>query len=500
MMKLLMKLFGVILSILLVGCGSTSETNLDTSGEVTNENNLTVDQNETNQSIAPQKVSKTVTIYVHGYDPSGYKEEATYGNIKHERIINKLSTFTKFPTMLNYDKETFTNLLTMTSYYGDTPPSYYTEDDINDIALLTQRYNGGVPRYATIIAKFAKHILKESGADQINIVSGSFGSLITRWMIEKDIENLASQKKIAKWLTIEGVIRGNYALSNDLFINIADNFFEASPDTLHMDYDWIEANLTPNRATATSPYYKNILIGQISSTDSQKDQIGLNYLLKLNKSDYIPNDGYQLLRDTYFAEIDTEAQFFGQTPTHTIFHQHHTGIDDDNGALATITTFLESNRRVRITLVNATVDDIHEDSNFLANDHAEIVFESRVYSEAVRDRWNISDAISERVYNSGALFVYDYDNDGDKIFMNQVLFDDFVQSNETSLKLNMNGFEIDRSNTYNIVELYLDSTRDNIGNLEVDIPIENGVIEVISDDDWHGYLQVEVIKYPTTDS
>jgi len=168
------------------------------------------DQNETN--ITLPKVSKSVTIYVHGYSSSGYNREGVYGEIDEDSLIDNLAALTNLPTMQNYD-ENSTNILAITLYYGDEAPAYYTQEDLEDIDTITNTYGGGIPRYATIIAKFAKHVMNVSGADNVNIVSGSMGSLVTRWLIEKDIEQLASQKKIKKWLSIEGVIHGNYAAS-----------------------------------------------------------------------------------------------------------------------------------------------------------------------------------------------------------------------------------------------------------------------------------------------
>lgn len=487
-----------LLSILLFSACSDkntkSNTDLNTSGSIADQNNTTLDQNESSQTILPLKTPKTVTIYIHGYNKSGYKREGVYGDINHDDVIDKVVEFTGFPTMFNYDKESFTNIIAITPYYGDEAPAYYSEDDINDIAIMTQRYGGGVPRYAAIIAKFAKHVMAETEAERINIVSGSFGSLITRWMIEKDIENLASDKKIARWLTIEGVLRGNYALSSERFLDLATDFFEESVDTEHMSYDWITENLTRERDKALSPLYKDILIGQMSSTDSETDQIGLNYLLALNGG-FIPNDGYQLLRDTYFAEMADEAQFYAQTPTHTLLHVNHTGFGKDDGAHAVIATFLESNTRVKITLVNATVDDIKETTNIFSKD-AEIVFESRVYSALAAERWGIEDAISERVYDSGALFVHGYKKDGETRYLNQVLFDDFVQSDQEILTLNMSAYEIDRSTIYNINELFLGANKEDLGDMQIEIPIKNDLLEIISDDAWRGYLKVEVINYP----
>jgi hypothetical protein len=56
----------------------------------------------------------------------------------------------------------------------------------------------------------------------------------------------------------------------------------------------------------------------------------------------------------------------------------------------------------------------------------------------------------------------------------------------------MQSFEIDRSSKYNINELN-SNTRTNLGEVTVDVPLKNGTYEIISDDEWRGFLKVEVI-------
>ncbi len=63
------------------------------------------------------------------------------------------------------------------------------------------------------MAKYTKYVLEQTGAEKATIVSASMGSLITRYVIENNVENLASEKKIGSWITMEGVVQGNYVAS-----------------------------------------------------------------------------------------------------------------------------------------------------------------------------------------------------------------------------------------------------------------------------------------------
>ena len=80
------------------------------------------------------------------------------------------------------------NVVAMTSYSGDTPPAYWTPADRALLDQVTAQWGGGVPRYALVVARYARHVLERSGAEQVNFVSASFGSLIVRWLIEKDVD------------------------------------------------------------------------------------------------------------------------------------------------------------------------------------------------------------------------------------------------------------------------------------------------------------------------
>src|SRR5262249_57120186 len=124
-----------------------------------------------------------------------------------------------------------------------TPPAWYSAQDRAEVDAVTASWGGGVPRYATIVAKFARHVLERSGASQVNFVSVSFGSLVVRWLIEKNVGGLAGEGRIDRWLTDEGVVCGNWPASRADAIHFLD-FLNLKPiDVHHMSHDWIDANL-----------------------------------------------------------------------------------------------------------------------------------------------------------------------------------------------------------------------------------------------------------------
>ena len=472
----------LIITILLIlsACGGNSSSKKSSVTEI----------EELDQNISFQESNKTVTIYVHGYQKAGYPRENDYGRDWDNTLFRNLEKFTNLPAKLlpdiaRLDKKNFTPFLTSVDYYGAIPPSYYNQDDIDEVDAISEEYDEGIPRYALIVAKFIKHIIKETGADRVNIVSVSMGSFVTRWMIEKNLEDLASDKRIEKWISVEGVIRGNYALSefgDNLFLNL---FFTGSPETEQMKYSWIKENLTSNPEKMESPYYKDILVGEISLTDGTQSTSILKYLLV---NDFKPNDGIQIFRDTYFESTDTAMQL----PSHTILHGDHVQIKENSSSFANIATFLEAKKRVKITLLDATVTDIHESISF-SNKGSEIIFESSIASQKAKERWEIKDSIDQRVYESGILGLYNYDEAGKTYKLNQTIFNGFVLKDEDKLEITIEGLELDKASIYDISETNKVSSKESLGRATIRVELQNATYP-ISAEDWSGHIKVELIE------
>jgi len=335
----------------------------------------------------------------------------------------------------------------------------------------------GIPRYARIIAKYAKYILDKTGADKVNFMSVSMGSLVTRYLIEKDLEHLASEQKIDKWLSLEGVIKGNIAASGDNLLAFINNFETQSIDVAHMNYTWINTHLDTN-----SLHYQNIQIGFESSTKDDASKSALSYWLRLN-GNFEANDGVQAVKDTFFK---TNA-------THTFYHDNHYTLADNKAAWGYAATFLTSKKRVRITLLDATIYDLHED-NLLFNTSikpAEIVFQSRLYSQKAQEKWDFIRAIDERVLRGGYLAVYNYhDRDINKI-LNQPLFDSYILDEEKELTLKLTPYELDMEPDYGVREFTGHGDNESLGEETIMIPMKEGIYPLQSRE-WSGRVKVEL--------
>ncbi len=443
---------------------------------------------------SPYDPNKTVTVYVHGFDSHGYRKSGVYGDDTYEGFFADIPTYTGLPTTAYAEDMNKSNLFAATTYYGDTPPEYYTAADIADIDAVTQQYGGGIPRYAMIVAKYAKHLMQRTGAQQVNFVSGSMGSLVVRWLIEKDAEGLASSKKIARWLSIEGVINGNYAASKSILFKLYNEVENVSIDIEHMKYKWIERNLSYPRNLGQSPYYKDILVGFETSTDDHAKE-GLLTKIMITHGVFQPNDGYQAANDTYFSDILAPYRMQGQNPTHTYLHDTHLGVKNDPALWAEVANFLTSKKRVRVTLVDAKVDDIKERNHWYYKKlPAEIIFESRIYSPALMLQWGIDKPVCERLYDGGVPPVVKYHHNRETQTVNQTLYDDFVLPSEDTLSIQLSAKEIDGDLRYKIYESFKDRKYSNIDNTTFQIPLQEGVYPFAAEK-FSGHIKVELINY-----
>ena len=135
-------------------------------------------------AVAAHDPAVTATIFVHGFAANGASRTGTYGeDVPLAPEAADLIALAGLPALGSEPPPP--NVVASTTYYGDAAPGYYSGSDIEDIRAITALHGGGVPRYAHIVAKYARHLLERTGAQQVNFVSGSFGdwrsSTRSRW-------------------------------------------------------------------------------------------------------------------------------------------------------------------------------------------------------------------------------------------------------------------------------------------------------------------------------
>ena len=440
--------------------------------------------------------NQTATILVDGFDPDGASETGVYGEDRLEPQLQKVAGLVGLPTAWQPGGVFQPNVVTATSYYGDTPPPYYDDTDRAEIDTVTARWGGGVPRYALIVGKYARYVLERSGARQVNFVSGSFGALIVRWLIEKDVEGLASSGSIARWLSVEGVVDGNWLASQPGVVQLLQFAEMPSIDVEHMRYRWIEAHLHSPRQSADSPHYSGILIGQWGSSDDRANGRAIT-LGMLAAGEFQPNDGLQGYQDTRFSAVAPGARFLGLPPTSEVFHVTHAGIRDDRGAWAQAIIFITQSRRVTITMTRARVQDLHEPSGPLLDWRpAEVVFDSRVRSPEVERRWGITRPVCERRLEGAVPPVHRFRRGGDEVAVSEILFDDLVLATETRLDLQLAAAEIDLDPRYGISEPATSSRVQGLGGGVLTVPVTGPGTYAFQAGDWSCEIAVSVFDYP----
>ena len=440
--------------------------------------------------------ARTVTVYVHGFDDSGADRHGVYGADIHEALEDTIAALVGLPVADTSGGPLAPDAVTATTYYGDTAPGYYTPADRDSIDRLTAAWGGGVPRYAYIVARFAQHALERSGAQQVNFVSASFGALIVRWVIENNMAGLAGSGCIARWLSVEGLIAGNWAASRGSILDLAELIQPQPIDVDHMTYDWVSTNVHTPRTQADNPLYAGILIGQMASTGGNASGLTLSNLM-LAAGDYMPNDGVQALPDALFQDISARSELLGLPPTRALVHTDHLGIRRARGAFADAATFITARRRITVTMTSARVNDLHEPQfPWLDLTPAEVVFESRVYSPAVWSRWGIGDPLSVHLKEDTTAPLRRFHVTGETQTLADVVFDDFVLPEENRLHVDLHAWEVDADPYYGVYETTTVPDYDDMGGGSVDISTVQPGSYTFAVHDWSCQLAVQVVDYP----
>ncbi len=438
--------------------------------------------------------ARTATIYVHGFDLSGADRSGTYGDTYHEAVADSIASLAGLPVAGTGEGPLPPNVVIGVGYYGDTLPAWYTTADRAAVDSATALWGGGVPRYAAIVANFARHVLARSGARQVNFVSASFGSLVVRWLIENDVAGLADDGRIARWLSVEGLVGGNWAASHGA--NLLDGLSLQQIDLEHMTHDWIDAHLHLPHTEADNARYAGILIGEVASTDDGYNDAALSALMLANRT-WQPNDGVQALPDAVFGTVTARSRLQGLPPTTALFHATHFGLEQVRGAWAEAATFLTQRRRVTVTMTSATVTNLHEpELPYWDWRPGEIVFDSRVFSPAVAKRWGITDPVTAHRVAGGAAPLRRFSRDGDTQTFEQVVFDDFVLPEETSLTLDLGAYDVDNDPHYGVFETTSTPSYDDLGHGTLSISTTTPGSYTFNARDWSCRLTVTVSEYP----
>lgn len=436
--------------------------------------------------------SCVATIFIDGIDGDGPDQTGVFGVDIQNDLVDEFACLLGTQTGVN--SPTARNQITLCDYYGDESPTYYSAADNATLSAIDSQYGGGGPRYAFIVGRFARRVMERSGAKQVNLLAGSMGALVGRWIIEHDVEGLASGGKIARYLTVEGIVCGNWAADKyDDYPDLADLMDDLDQPTIdieHIAYDWVETNLRDPRHEQASPFYANILVAHTVMTDDSLN----NHLLTAFARE--ANDGLQLVEDAYFRSTLPAALHNGQPPATAYLYATHYSSKDHPGLRAAAVAAMEGRRRVRLTLERAEIDDY--DQEIWEGSDLEIVFECKVWSPEAARRFSITDEIAERGFDGRDSPLEEMEEDQEET-LNWLCYDGFLLPGETQLTVRMRPVEVDFDERliYDVFEYPADPT-DTLSKWQQAVDVtQSGVIDLDGEDgDWNGRLVVEVINYP----
>lgn len=403
----------------------------------------------------PIEAATTITVVAGGFSPSGAASTDPYGIDDVSPIIEGIAVRMAVPSATT--SPLAPNQVTEVAYYGSVAPSYYSAADLAEVDAAER----GAPRYALIVAKHIREVIRRSGARHVNLVGASFGGVITRTIIEHDLEGLASGGWIVRWLTLEGTAGGVWVatrVANDPTLATVATLIAPDPsDVVTMSYDHVRASFgTPDAGRSVSPFFTNIVVGFQVSTSHDLSQQALRI------ASGRPNDGVLLVED---QAITLDARPRG--PAIVLTDSNHDSARTHEGLASDVANFIRSSRRARITLVEATVADPGENILFGTG---EVSFSTNLRSPEALREWNTTTPVATLSRRFGtapwARFA-----PGETQVLDTAIFDWFVAPGEQTLALEIDVEQVDFNTYYNVIENPLDDAQ-GIETLTFDLPVD----------------------------
>ena len=426
--------------------------------------------------LAAPDPAKTVTIHVHGWNLSGASKTGSVGDDRGGGdAVDGIMRFSGLPH--GQKSPTATNQIIATEYYGSTLPSYYTAADRAEVMALK-----GVPRYAAIVGKYARYVLARSGAEGVNLTCHSMGCLISRYLIENDVEHLASDGKLRRWVSFAGVVGGARLADID-----KGRWLDAWAkllgldliDVEHMNRDWVEKNVAVydhKRPDGNNPLFGKLLVHHIVSTNPKIDRALSMPLMDLFGYGGAANDGIVLAEEMYLHEQQPSARW--PTPSGALlpvtrshhFADHFT-ISEQSSAQAIAAANLVGSRRVRVSLSSVTL--LHDkEHRFFDTAPAELVVESKVRYPYVAAIDPTNPLISETTMERRVAPVFSMAQ-GETKSPSLLLFDGPVFDAQTSVALDIRLAETDFYPAAGINENALSPT-ETLGTFTQEVPLRSG--------------------------
>ncbi|MCB9681957.1 MAG: hypothetical protein H6733_10855 [Alphaproteobacteria bacterium] len=412
----------------------------------------------------------TITVHLHGFILGLEPDTGPYGyRTGGGPIADGLRRYADLPSYT--DGLDGPDHVEGTHYYGIEPPDTFTADEIARVEALQ-----GVPRYAEIIAIQARHALDDApDATGINLTCHSMGCLVSRYLIEHDVEGLVSDGAIKRWVTYAGVVSGAGLATQFGWSTSYLSALGIDPiDIEHMGYPWVEANVAWNgmRRQADNTAFHGILVHHVLADDPLLDaDFAALPLLDLSNPAERANDGIMWTDDEAFLSVSPRARFVtdeGQDvlPTATFVHVDHFAAREHVGAHLVGAAALVGTRRFEVVVSSLDVGDVGETDS-------EIAFETTVRWPDADQRFGVDAVIDERTIAHRVAPVVPVH--GTSAQPGLVLHSAMVFDEDTAVELALTVREVDR---YPFVGIREGGPNDVLGTDVLTLPIEDGTVDV----------------------
>lgn len=397
----------------------------------------------------------TISVWVHGWSNTNPDEEQ-YGR---ERgcggILQDIEWFgIDRPCSSEDGSVTAPNLVTKFEYFGNTPASWLTTEQIAEIEKYPLGGAQTLHRYALITAMYIRHKLDLTGATHVNLACHSYGCLISRYVMENNLLGLAGENRFVRWFTSAGVLGGARLArlyDNNSVREVAELFGIGQGDFVVMNPDFVtdEAAAWDHKLlSANSPYLGKMIMHHVCGDDPRIAQALNIALLDLNNPGDEPNDGIMFTLDTYFHEQNDENAYHTPEdvivkPSHSYVYTDHMAVPEAESSVALAAATLFHSRKVIIKLKEIELFNDLEGSALTDPPPAEVIVEHQVrYSPYLPDTYGRNPLISESLlgYRTPEMFsaIQTVKSYPDQVIFAGPLFDDM-----TSLWLKAEVLEVD---------------------------------------------------------
>lgn len=435
-------------------------------------------------SWVPHDPETTTTLFIGGWNLDGASVAGVYGSEGGGGDVGDGIQWATGMPEGRHEPEA-ANQLTECNYYGDEPADWMTPAQVAVVESFE-----GVERYARICAMYARMVLDRApAATGVSLTCHSMGCLVSRYLIEHDLENLASDGLIARWVTFAGVVNGApLGAAFTGLIDIAGMLGLDLIDVEHMTPEWVAQNVAFDgiRDEGNNPNFGGILIHHLLASKPTLDQALNLPVLEFHNPDDRPNDAIMWTDDEWFHEMASVARYPAADGTllrssRSYYNTDHFVINEIPGAHAQAGAALVGSRRVQVTLDAIMLSDDREKDNAFdfsetGTGRAEVMVQTEVWWPWLQTLVGSSPVMGERLRTHRVLPI-DRMFEGDVKTPQRVIYEAVVFDEMDAITMHIDAVEVDWYPTEDVNEYAFDPDQ-RLGETWIDVPLADDVLQL----------------------